>query len=69
MFLALLTYVGIVVFAASGALAGVRRRLDLFGVCVVGCVGVVLNFLTGKLESHLLRWRNGATGGYAVRGD
>nr|WP_294694264.1 TRIC cation channel family protein [uncultured Friedmanniella sp.] len=36
MLLASLTFLGVAVFAASGALAGVRRRLDLFGVCVVG---------------------------------
>ena len=52
MFLALLTYLGIVVFAASGALAGVRRRLDLFGVCVVGLTaglggGVTRDLLLG----------------------
>lgn len=52
MFLALLTYLGIVVFAASGALVGVRRRLDLFGVCVVGLTtglggGVARDLLLG----------------------
>ena len=52
MFLESLTFLGVVVFAASGALAGVRRRLDLFGVCVVGLTtglggGIVRDLLLG----------------------
>lgn len=65
MFLALLTYLGIVVFAASGALAGVRRRLDLFGVCVVGLTaglggGVTRDLLLGVTPPvSVERWTNG----------
>ncbi|SDS47180.1 Uncharacterized membrane protein YeiH [Friedmanniella luteola] len=64
MFLALLTYVGIVVFAASGALAGVRRRLELFGVCVVGLTaglggGIVRDLLLGVTPPVSFdRWTN-----------
>jgi uncharacterized membrane protein YeiH len=64
-FLALLTYLGIVVFAASGALAGVRRRLDLFGVCVVGLTaglggGVTRDLLLGVTPPvSVERWTNG----------
>ena len=66
MFLALLTYLGIVVFAASGALAGVRRRLDLFGVCVVGLMaglggGVLRDLLLGVTPPvSVERWTNAA---------
>ncbi|RZK93638.1 MAG: trimeric intracellular cation channel family protein, partial [Rhodococcus sp. (in: high G+C Gram-positive bacteria)] len=34
MLLYILELVGIAVFAASGALVGVTKRLDIFGVCV-----------------------------------
>jgi uncharacterized membrane protein YeiH len=62
--LALLTYVGIAVFAASGALAGVHRRLDLFGVCVVGLAaglggGITRDLLLGvNPPVSLERWTN-----------
>lgn len=36
MLLRVLDLIGIAVFAASGALVGVTKRLDLFGICVVG---------------------------------
>ncbi|MBI5340969.1 MAG: trimeric intracellular cation channel family protein [Mycolicibacterium rufum] len=44
--------VGVAAFAASGALVGVTKYLDLFGVCVVGCVtalggGVLRDLLLG----------------------
>ncbi|MDJ0393962.1 trimeric intracellular cation channel family protein [Rhodococcus sp. G-MC3] len=47
-----LGYVGIVAFAASGALIGVKKRLDLFGVCVVGITtgiggGIIRDLLLG----------------------
>ncbi len=57
-------YVGIVAFVASGALIGVRKRLDLFGVCVVGITtgiggGIIRDVL---LDIHpptsLDRWPN-----------
>jgi len=44
--------VGITAFAASGAMAGVRARLDIFGVCVLGATtalggGVLRDVLLG----------------------
>ena len=30
--------IGTVAFAASGAMVGVGRRMDIFGVCVLGVV-------------------------------
>jgi uncharacterized membrane protein YeiH len=48
----ILELVGIAVFAASGALVGVTKRLDIFGVCVVGVFtalggGIVRDVLLG----------------------
>jgi uncharacterized membrane protein YeiH len=63
-FLALLTYLGIAVFAASGALAGIRRRLDLFGVGVVGLAaglggGITRDLLLGITPPvSVERWTN-----------
>lgn len=47
-----LDVVGIAVFAAAGALAGVRARLDVFGVCLLGSTtalggGVLRDVLLG----------------------
>ena len=52
MLLDLLGLIGIAAFAASGALIGVHRRLDLFGVCVVGITtgiggGIIRDLLLG----------------------
>ncbi|ADG79872.1 Glycine transporter domain-containing protein OS=Tsukamurella paurometabola (strain ATCC 8368 / DSM / CCUG 35730 / CIP 100753 / JCM 10117 / KCTC 9821 /NBRC 16120 / NCIMB 702349 / NCTC 13040) OX=521096 GN=Tpau_3287 PE=3 SV=1 [Tsukamurella paurometabola] len=52
MLLAVLNYAGIAVFAASGALIGVRKRLDLFGVWTVAALtgvggGVARDLLLG----------------------
>ncbi|SNS45227.1 trimeric intracellular cation channel family protein [Rhodococcoides kyotonense] len=59
-----LGYVGIAVFAASGALIGVKKRLDLFGVCVVGITtgiggGIIRDVLLGiHPPTSLDRWPN-----------
>lgn len=59
-----LGYVGIVAFAASGALIGVRKRLDLFGVCVVGITtgiggGIIRDLLLGiHPPTSLDQWPN-----------
>ena len=50
--LQILNYVGVAAFAASGALIGVRKELDMFGVCVVGCAtgiggGIIRDVLLG----------------------
>lgn len=52
MLLTLAELIGVAAFAASGALVGVAKCLDLFGVCVVGFVtalggGVVRDLLLG----------------------
>jgi uncharacterized membrane protein YeiH len=63
---ALLTYLdlaGTFVFALSGAVAGVRRRLDLFGVLVLAFVaactgGVIRDLLIGAVPPGAIRdWR------------
>lgn len=52
MLLTILDLVGIGAFAASGAMIGVQRRLDIFGICVVGVMtgiggGVIRDLLLG----------------------
>lgn len=52
MLLLVLELVGVTAFAASGALAAVRARLDIFGVCVLGATtalggGVLRDLLLG----------------------
>ncbi|MBB3035870.1 trimeric intracellular cation channel family protein [Hoyosella altamirensis] len=52
MLLRILDLSGIAVFAASGALVGVSKRLDIFGVCVVGVItgiggGMIRDVLLG----------------------
>jgi uncharacterized membrane protein YeiH len=55
--------VGVFVFALSGASAGVTKKLDLFGVVVVGVVsaiggGVLRDLLVGDTPPFVLRdWR------------
>ena len=49
---AVLNLIGIAAFAASGALVGVGKRLDIFGVCVVGATtgiggGIIRDLLLG----------------------
>jgi uncharacterized membrane protein YeiH len=50
--LTILDLVGIGAFAASGAMIGVQRGLDIFGICVVGVMtgiggGVIRDLLLG----------------------
>jgi uncharacterized membrane protein YeiH len=56
----LLDLIGTVAFAASGAWAGVRRNMDLFGVLVLGMVtaiggGTLRDLLLGDLPPFCLR--------------
>ena len=30
---------GTIAFAASGAMVGIRKRMDIFGICVLGATG------------------------------
>ncbi|MET8847754.1 TRIC cation channel family protein [Amycolatopsis sp. NPDC004625] len=60
MLLTALEFVGLVAFAASGALAAVRARLDVFGVVVVGLTtalggGVIRDVLLGIHPPTTLR--------------
>ena len=60
MLLILFDYVGTFVFALSGATAGVRRRLDLFGVLVLSFAaasagGIVRDVLIGALPPVAIR--------------
>lgn len=64
MLLAVLNYAGIAVFAASGALIGVRKRLDLFGVWTLAALtgvggGVARDVLLGiNPPSSFQGWQN-----------
>lgn len=58
--LRLLDLLGILAFSMSGALLGVRKRFDLFGVVVLGCVtavggGAIRDTLTGQTPPLFLR--------------
>ncbi|PYE54523.1 putative membrane protein YeiH [Deinococcus yavapaiensis KR-236] len=58
--LRVLDLVGIFAFSLSGALVGVRKRFDLFGVVVLGCVtavggGSIRDALTGTVPPVYLR--------------
>ena len=55
-----LDLIGVLAFALSGALLGVRKRFDLFGVLVLGCVtavggGAIRDTLTGQTPPLFLR--------------
>ena len=46
---------GTIAFAASGAMVGIRKRMDIFGICVLGVVtavggGMTRNVMLGKLS-------------------
>ncbi|HEX3783146.1 MAG TPA: TRIC cation channel family protein [Pseudonocardiaceae bacterium] len=64
MLLSVLSLVGVAVFAASGALAAARARLDVFGVVVLGLTtalggGVIRDVLLGVHPPSSLRsWPN-----------
>lgn len=59
-----ITYVmeilGTIAFAASGAMVGVRKRMDIFGVCVLGFVtavggGMVRDIILGIVPPNVFR--------------
>ncbi len=64
--LSVLDFCGTFVFAISGAAAGVRRRLDLFGVLVLSFAaatagGIAENLMIGDVPPVAVRdWRYGA---------
>jgi uncharacterized membrane protein YeiH len=54
------SFIGTIVFAASGAMLGVRKGFDLLGVIVLGCVtavggGALRDTLTGLLPASWFR--------------
>lgn len=51
---------GTIAFAASGAMVGIERRMDVFGVCVLGVVtavggGMVRDVILGNIPGALVR--------------
>lgn len=63
--------IGMVVFAASGAYAGVAKRLDVFGVVFVGCVtalggGVFRDVVINDPPLAFRDWRYGVTAALAA---
>lgn len=55
-----LDLLGVLAFAMSGSLLGIRKRFDLFGVLVLGCVtavggGAIRDTLTGQTPPLFLR--------------
>ena len=49
---------GTIAFTASGAMVGIRKRMDIFGICVLGVVtavggGMTRDVILGKLPSAL----------------
>ena len=60
LFMLVLELIGTVSFALSGALLAVRKRMDVFGVCVMGLVtacggGVLRDMLLGRLPPVMFR--------------
>lgn len=60
MLLSVVELVGLVAFAASGALVGVSKRLDIFGVCLIGATtaiggGVLRDVLVNEMPLLLHR--------------
>lgn len=52
--------IGTVAFAASGAMVGVQRRMDLFGVCVLGVItsvggGMIRDVVLGNIPPSVFR--------------
>ena len=59
-FVIFLELVGTVAFAASGALVGIRKNMDIFGVCIMGIVtacggGVLRDLFLGALPPVMFR--------------
>ncbi len=59
-FIFLLEMVGTVAFAASGALTGIRKRMDVFGVCILGLTtavggGVIRDLILGNTPPNTFR--------------
>ena len=56
----ILEIIGTVAFAVSGALVGIRRSMDIFGVCVLGVVtavggGAIRDVAVGLIPPNVFR--------------
>ena len=49
---------GTIAFAASGAMVGIRKRMDIFGICVLGVVTAVGGGMTRDVIRYMSvsRW-------------
>ena len=52
--------IGTIAFASSGAMVGIRKRMDIFGVCVLGFVtavggGMVRDVILGIVPPNVFR--------------
>ena len=45
---------GTIAFAASGAMVGIRKQMDIFGICVLGVVTAV----GGGMTRDVISWGN-----------
>jgi uncharacterized membrane protein YeiH len=64
MFFEITNYVGVVAFAISGMLKGLKHKLDIFGVIVLGVItavggGIVRDMLLNEIPGSLLNERDG----------
>lgn len=67
-FLFIFEMIGTVAFAASGAILGIRKGMDIFGVCILGLTtacggGMVRDVLLGKYAACRISKSNGLGGG------
>lgn len=63
MFFEITNYIGVVAFAVSGMLKGLKYRLDIFGVIVLGVItavggGIIRDMLLNKIPGSLLNERD-----------
>lgn len=63
MFFEITNYIGIVAFAISGMLKGLKHRLDIFGVIVLGVItavggGIIRDMLLNEVPGSLLNERD-----------
>ena len=53
---------GTIAFAASGAMVGIRKRMDIFGICVLGVVTAVGGGMTRDVILGEITFGTGKTG-------
>jgi len=71
MFFEITNYIGVVAFAISGMLKGLKHKLDIFGVIVLGVMtavggGIVRDILLNEVPGSLLNERDGCIAVLAV---